>query len=258
MGTSKKFVREGRMGAPFSYKTGAIVESYPKPLLCFEFDCGGLDVVKQPIERILPSKLSEYCKREQSALPPITAIEFGSLAKHQFDLAPKVYDSTNAFAFLEAINTVVMSACPWRTVVLDPLTGLTAAFIGYVGITDSAAMDDARRWAHKVGVLIERAIMVLHGLQAHTVVIMHTETEKNETTGEILTDPMVPSKLRQRLPSMFSQFFYATIEAGKPIVYAQPVGFVKSVGMRKPEMAGPKMGALFQDIYAEEYRCKNP
>src|SRR2546421_2180187 len=145
MGTFKKFVREGRMGNPFSYKTGAVVESYPKPLLCFEFDVGGLDVVKQPIERISPSKLAEYCKREQSALPPITAIEFGSLAKRQFDLAPKVYDSTNAFAFLEAINTVVRTGCPWRTVVIDPVTGLTDAFISYVGVTNSAAMNDARQ-----------------------------------------------------------------------------------------------------------------
>src|SRR6266576_6273881 len=76
MSLNKKYIREGRMGPPFSYKTGAVVETYPKPMLVLEFDPSGLDVVKQPIERIEYTKLSEYCKKEQSALPPVLAIEF--------------------------------------------------------------------------------------------------------------------------------------------------------------------------------------
>jgi len=33
MSLNKKWIKEGRMGTPFSYKTGAVVESYPKPIL---------------------------------------------------------------------------------------------------------------------------------------------------------------------------------------------------------------------------------
>ncbi len=221
-------------------------------MLVFEFDVGGLDVIKQPIIRVTPTELKNYCKKSQEELPQIIAVEFGSLVKREMDLSAKSYDPTTALNFLDSVNNLVREGCNWKTIVVDPITGLTEAFIGYVGTMDSKAMDDARNWAHKVGVLIQRTIMVVQGLQAHTVFLLHCDVDKNELTGEITMDPMVPSKLRQRIASLFSQFFYATIEGGKAYVYAQPVGFVKSVGMRKPDMATAKMGALFGDIYGSE------
>ncbi len=244
------------MGPPMSYKTGAVVESYPKPMLVFEFDIGGLDVVKQPIERLAPVetfKLREYCKKPIEQLPKILAVEFGTAVPRMLNLTIKTYESLTAIKFADLVNEVVVSGCPWRTVVLDPMTGLNEAFFGQIGVTDSAAMNDARQWAFKVGVLVQRTIMVLQGLPCHTVFIMHSETEKNDITGEIITEPMIPSKFRQRAASMFSQFFYAAIEGGKPVVYAQPTGFVKSVGMRRPEASPAKMGALFNDIYGKDY-----
>jgi len=253
MSTQKKFVREGRMGPPFSYKTGAVVESYPKPLLVLEFDIGGLDVVKQPIERIEPQKIREYSNGDKP-VTPILAIEFDTLRKRELDLTIKSYDSIPALNFKDVVDSLVKGKCPWKTIVVDPITGLTEAFVGYIGVTDSAAMNDARQWAHKAGILIQRTIMVIQGLPCHTVFLMHCDTDKNEITGEITTDPMVPSKLRQRLASLFSQFFYAAVEGGKAVVYTQPSGFVKGVGMRKPDLSRPKLGALFLDIYGEEYK----
>lgn len=254
MTTPSKFIREGRMGPPLSWKTGAVVGTYPRPLLVFEFDIGGLDVIKDPVLRIQPSELSKYCKTPQAELPPLMALDFAVLNKRPFDLNVKTYDSMPALNFLDCVNMLIQQGCPWKTVVVDQLTGLASAFIGYIGITNSAAMNDARQWASQVGVLTERAIMCIQGLQAHTVFIMHVETDKNEITGEILTEPMIPSKFRQRAATAFSQFFYAAIEGGKPIVYAQPTGFVKSVGMRRPEASPAKMGATFSDIYGKDYQ----
>lgn len=268
MSLDKKWIREGRMGAPMSYKTGAVVETYPKPMLVLEFDSGGLDVVKQPITRMKPDELRALCATnpKTESLPPIIAVEFANLTQRDFSLDVKTYDNTTALYFQDCVNAVVKACkivdkakkdvepfCPWKTIVVDPVTGLNSAFVGHIGITDSGAMADARNWAHKVGVLVERAIMVVQGLPCHTVFIFHYETEKNEITGEIITEPMVPSKFRQRVAGMFSQFFYAVMERGEPVVYAQPTGFVKGLGMKKPEKSPDKMGARFQDIYGKTY-----
>jgi hypothetical protein len=40
-----KYIREGRMGPPKSFKTGAVLGTYPKPLLCLEFDESGGDII---------------------------------------------------------------------------------------------------------------------------------------------------------------------------------------------------------------------
>lgn len=253
MSLQTKYIREGRMGPPFSYKTGAVVETYPKPMLVFEFDSGGLDVIKQPITRIKPSELPALCASKPEQLSPITAIEFTNEVKRQFSLDVKSYDNTIAILFHDCVNYLVTKGCPWKTVVVDPVTGLNLAFVGHIGITDSGAMADARNWAYKVGVLVERTIMVIQGLQCHSVFIFHVETEKNEVTGEIITEPMVPSKFRTRVAGIFSQFFYAVIERGEPVVYAQSTGFVKGLGMKKPEKSPDKMGARFQDIYGKSY-----
>jgi hypothetical protein len=250
---NKKYLREGRMGPPFSYKTGAVVETYPKPLLILEFDPSGLDVVKQPIERIKYTQLSEYCKKPQAELPPVLAIEFQEVEKKVFSLNMDSHSAVTANVILEVVNKLVTEGCPWKTVVVDPITGLTNAFIGYIGINDPKAMLDARKWAYMVGVLIERVIMVVQGLPCHSVFIIHCQTDKNEVTGEIITEPMVPSSFRQRLPGIFSQFFYAAIEGGKPVVYAQPTGFIKGLGMRAPKASPDKTGANFRDIYGSEY-----
>jgi len=250
--SQKKWIREGRMGPPMSWKTGAM-ETYPKPTLFLEFDTAGLDVIRQPVVYIHPKELPTLCKKEQSSLPAITAVDFSSLSNPPFSLEIKTYDNITALNFLDVVNCLVVNGCPWKTVVLDHLSGLVKAFIGYIGVSESKAMDDARKWAHMAGVLSERAIMVIQGLQAHTVFLMHVETEKNEVTGEIITEPMMPSKFRQRLPGLFSQFFYATIEGGVAMVYAQPTGFIKGLGMRKPDQAAAKLKADFRSIYGTDY-----
>lgn len=250
----KRYIREGRMGPPFSYKTGAVVSSYPKPMLVLEFDIGGLDVVKAPIVEVTPASIVTECKRKTEDLPSIQAVLFNTVnQKRTLDLAKLNTDGNMVtMNFLDVVNKIVLNGCPWKTIVVDPVTGLTEAFIGHISATDSDAMKDARNWASRVGVLIQRSINVVQGLPCHTVFIIHVQTEKNEVTGEVVTEPMIPSQIRQHVGRLFSQFFYATIELGKPVVYAQPTGFVKAVGIRKPEASPAKMGALFQDIYKSE------
>lgn len=252
--TQKRFIREGRMGPPMSYKTGAVVSTYPKPLLVLEFDTGGLDVVRQPITRIKPSEFLAYSEKPLEQQPPILGVEMAQSKHQELSMVYSSADSVPLITFTEIVNLIVRSKCPWKTVVVDPLTGLTEAILGHIGATNSPAMQDARKWASMVGFKIQQTISVIQGLPCHTVFIMHTATEKNELTGEISTTPMIPSSLRERIGGMFSQFFYAGVEAGNPpkaYVLTQPQGFVKGIGS-KTSILPIKSGATFEEIYGSE------
>ena len=245
------------MGPPLTYKTGAVVETYPKPMLVFEFDRGGLDIVKQPIIECEAStaQIVPYCTMERTALPPILAIDFSKTRTKELSLGYVKQDSTPLILFADVLNAVITNGCPLKTVVVDPVTGLTDAVIGHIGMTNSKAMEDARRWAHMAGEKVSQTIGVVQGLPCHTVFIMHSTEDKNELTNEIKTLPMIPSSLRERIQGLFSQFFYAVLEKGqppKPFVLTQPEAYVKAIGARWPNNLPAKCGATFQEIYGSE------
>jgi hypothetical protein len=261
MTTLKRYIREGRMGPPLTYKTGAVVETYPKPMLVFEFDKGGLDVVKQPITMCdVPisaptSNIIKLCATPTLDLPAITAIDFAATKSRDFNLAYIKQDSTPLVLFNDVFNAIVQHGCPWKTVVLDPVTGLVDAIVSHIGMTQSKAMEDARRWAYMAGQKVEQTIAVVQGLPCHTVFIMHSTEDKNELTSEIKTLPMIPSAIRERIQGLFSQFFYQVLEKGnppKPFVLTQPENFVKAIGARWPSNLPAKCGATFQEIYGSE------
>jgi hypothetical protein len=245
------------MGPPLTYKTGAVVETYPKPMLVLEFDRGGLDIVKQPIMECLPNTadIVKFCKMAQKDLPPILAIDFSTVARKDLSLDYSRGDSTPFILFADVLNAIITNGCPWKTVVVDPVTGLTNAVIGHIGMVQSKAMEDARRWAHMAGEKVQQTIAVVQGLPCHTVFIMHSTEDKNELTNEVKTLPMIPSALRERIQGLFSQFFYQVLEKGnppKPFVLTQPENFVKAIGARYPNNLPAKCGATFQEIYGSE------
>jgi hypothetical protein len=244
-----------------TYKTGAVVETYPKPMLVLEFDRGGLDIVKQPIiecevdMQIGAANVHKFCKMTQKDLPPIVAVDFSKVARKDLSLDYAKGDSNPLTLFADSVNALVTSGCPWKTVVIDPVTGLTNAVIGHISMTQPKAMDDARRWAHMAGEKVQQTIAVVQGLPCHTVFIMHSTEDKNELTQEIKTLPMIPSALRERIQGLFSQFFYQVLEKGnppKPYVLTQPEAFVKAIGARYPNNLPAKCGATFQEIYGSE------
>ena len=118
-----KYIREGRMGPPFSFKTGAVVGTYPKPMLVFLFDEEGLsvipsrnvpsvpgniplDCVYEDITRIKPSEIGDYLLKE----PPtkITAVDFCDTIDKQMttDLVP-VKNRAPFDSFATMLNKIV-------------------------------------------------------------------------------------------------------------------------------------------------------
>lgn len=246
-----KLIREIRMGLPKSYKTGAVVSTYPKPALVLEGDEGGLDVVKQPIVYRTESEILADCNRDAGSLPPITAFNFVDKKAQSLDEIYAVTKDPSSFPAFNRVGNALLRKCPWRTVILDPITKLTDAVFGHLAVAQPGQLNDARKWAASVGLKVIQTIANLNNLPCHFVCIMHTAIEKNETTGEVLYEPIFYSKQRNLIAAQPSQFFYADIISGKPVVYTQPHGYIKGIGARWPEGLPNPCGALFNDIYGK-------
>lgn len=251
------YIREGRFGPPKSFKTGAVVSSYPKPMLVFEFDPGGLDIAREPILYITVEALPAYCEKKSEELPPLMAIDFSILNKDVLLSANYVpTPDTKTFpAFVEGLNALRSSkgklrpALPWKTIVFDALTGLSDSIYGHQSATDIASLADARKWAGRIGMKVLDMTAAIVTLPCHTVTIMHSEIDKDELGSEIRELPMLYSKLRWAIGRLFSQFFYAFKEGSTAYIRTADFGLTKGIGPRVPSGLKEKNGPLFDDIY---------
>lgn len=253
-----KYIREGRFGRPKSFKTGAVVGTYPRPLLVIEYDPGGWEVVTSPVVTIVEKDLAAICAKKSEELPPITGIDLAALcqADLKMDFVP-TRDSAPLQATINIINEL-KKHCPFKTVVLDPITGLSEAILSHISATSQASLADPRKWASMAGSKVKQVISTLNTLPCHTVVLFHDELDKNEITGEVNSLPAMHSKIRGIVGAVFSQWLYSTkdIIGGvvQPVVYTtdQPLKNVKGIGCRWPANLPPICKPTFMDIYGKE------
>jgi len=249
-----KYIREGRFGMAKQYKTGAVVNTYPKPLLVLSFDEGGLDVIQTPVVYIQPSEIEAYLKKSPEELPPIVAIDFCDTQKRT--LTPIYQASGNSAGFQTFVDVTnklcATSTIPFKTVVVDPITGLSDLILSHIAATQASAMADARKWAGNIGLKLAQTVGVMTQLNAHVVFIMHAAQQQNELTQEISILPLIHSRFKDRVGALLSQFFYATKENGKAVVYTTDKGYVKGIGARWPANLPAVCPADFTSIYGKE------
>jgi hypothetical protein len=115
-------------------------------------------------------------------------------------------------------------------------------------------MADARQWAYMTGEKQRQLCLSMTGLPAHIVVIFHTtEPEVNEETKMITELPNAYAKsFRDVVGGLFSQYFYATKEGGKPVIKNADHMFVKGVGSRWPAGLAATVAPDFNSIYGRE------
>ena len=244
-----KLIREGRFGPPKSYKTGAVMSSYPRPILGITMKREEMDVIKEPVDWIEVADLAARCKTTPK---PVSAIACGNIKT--FDLLESYNipaDNTTWPNLVKVVNTLLTAGCPWKTVVIDNTTDLSTAILRHLSATNNGMLADARKWAPAISAKVEQIIEVCSKLPCHFIILMHEETEKNETTSQVSTTPALFAKFRERVGGGLSQMFYQVIEGGKPMVYTQSQGFVKGIGARWPSDLPAKVGPLFNDIYGK-------
>ena len=250
-----KLIRELRMGPPKCWKTGAVVGTYPRPLLVLNFDQEGLDVITEAITPISVVDFETVCKLPVDKQPPLSVVDF---CDTQVKLMTEVYvpqGATKPFKeFVETVNRLVRVGCPWKTIVLDSASGLGDAILAHIAATNASSLASALKWAPMIGGKVHQCMGVMTSIQSHVVFIFHASTpEKDETTQQVEITPLVASKwARDRVGSLVSQYFYQCIESGKPIIHTRDNGYVRGIGCRWPNGLAPKVGATFKDIYGKE------
>ena len=269
-----KYIREGRMGPPFSFKTGAVVGTYPKPMLVFLFDEEGLsvipsrnvpsvpgniplDCVYEDITRIKPSEIGDYLLKE----PPtkITAVDFCDTIDKQMttDLVP-VKNRAPFDSFATMLNKIVThdnqgKPLPWKTIVLDPLTRFNdIAWMFVCAVAPTDFLKDNRTSFPLVSNKIQQFIGVITALHAHVVIIMHVQADKDEKLGSVMETPMFFGSYRQKIHSQFTGMFYAVKENGRPVIRTRNYNYAKGIGARFPADVPDPCQPDFNSIYGKE------
>ena len=263
-----KLIREGRFGAPKTFKTGSVVGTYPRPLLLLNCDEGGYDifprrdekipshftpfeVYAEDITTIKPDDLDKWCKTPVEKLPPITVIDVVDMTKVRLmsEFYVPIANSTPLNDFVRGVNKLVTVGCPWKTVVVDSVTGLNEIVLAHVASVNADVLKDPRKWAPMAGNKVAQMIGVLSSLQSHFVCIFHESYQENEKAQTFQVAPIVHSQVRGRIGGLFSQWFYQFKENGKPKIRTTDFGLVKGIGVRWPLDLPDVVGPTFKDIY---------
>jgi len=267
-----KLIREARMGRPKSFKTGAVVGTYPKPLLYLGFDRGGLDVIPtkgakrgdkdiqmdccyEDITFVKPLDIGTAMK--QATIPKVTAIDFCASMPMVFQLDTKPAASQDQLkSFEQSYNMLVANqkTLPYKTIVVDSLTGYTDACLAFISSYNPNAMADPRQWASQAGGLCRKLALTITNMPCHIVVLLHSAIDKSELTGEINEQPNVYSQvLRDDFFGLFSQVFYAMKKQdGTPMIWVSDKYPVKGIGPRWPQGLAQEIAPDFASIYGKE------
>lgn len=279
-----KLIREGRFGPPGSFKTGATVGTYPRPLFVFSLDDQGLSIIKEPITYIpFPvldpagkfdlTPLQTVLKRPLSEQPPITAIDFSGFNRCAMNEGyTPMPDPLSFKALVAAMNVFIAQpqlppekptdvpklACPFKTLVFDNTTAANSFIMGHQSVLNPGALADARKWAPNASGKVKEYIQCMQRMNAHCITLMHSDTEQNELTKKVSTQPMIFAKFKQLIAAIHTQFFYSFVEteASKPraYVYTQPPvqPAIEGIRCNWPSNLPPKCGATFNEIYGKE------
>ena len=265
-----KLIRELRIGPPKSFKTGAVVGTYPKPMLVFLFDSNGLtiipskkeppmkgyidiDIISDDLKEITFNDLITYCKMPQDKLPKVTYIDFNKLNKSGMTFEASPFPTDDAYrTFVDAVNFLVSIGCPWATYVFDSTTSFFDCMKSSMAKNQAKTLEDARKWSPAIGGKVCQHIGVLNKLKCHCVYLAHSHMEKNEISGDISVLPLGPASFAEQAPGLVDNYIYQTMETGEAQVWTRPSGNVKAIGMRWPSRLPGKVGADFKSIYGKE------
>ena len=138
-----------------------------------------------------------YINKPMSEQPKVLNIDFASSSVAEISLTFEPLRDNQSFPKLIAtVNMILKSKCPWKTVLWDNLTRTSEFIHSYMAVENPNMLKDARQWAYGIGQKIGGINSQFVKLPCHYIVLMHETTEKNETTGSVVTEPMIFSQYR--------------------------------------------------------------
>lgn len=167
------------------------------------------------------SSIVQFYKKEPERLKQIEITQFAPLPNG---------DRIRKFeAEVRAIQALVSAKqpLPFKTLVLDSLTTFTAYmlqhyFVAQPGIKrahpDINAMQDYQLLDKHLSQLISGIL----SLDCNVVMIGHLGMDKDETTGAIVRQPLMPGKFASKLPIWFEEVYVSKLDsAGKYMLQTQ-------------------------------------
>jgi hypothetical protein len=260
-----KYIREGRFGAPKTWKTGSIlgnaakgIKSYPQPIGVLEFDPGGHEVCPDvKLENVISAAEFEkrwkgYKEKPTDPVPNITIIDLSFKALK--DLEDTYLPSKDAVSFKETVKVInlLRQYCPFKTILVDPVTELSNAIYRHQAVENVGSLADARKWAGNIGAKVQQVIEYVCALPCNAVFLFHTEIVTVEETKRIYEQPMVYSKLRDYVGGKFTQYFYQQVINGAPKLRTKPFELVSGIGCRWPTFTTETVDPTFEAIYGKE------
>jgi AAA domain len=268
-----RYIREMRFGQPKTWKSGSIlgsvakkIPSYPQPLLHINLDPGGWEIcpdIKPEAVFRFKDWLEKCAKKPMAEQLPITVLDLSfrpSLALDD-DYSPtndpitlrEVQNTFNQLALGPAKNEPG-KWCPYKTVVLDPITELSNAILRHQKNTSPGFLSDPRKWAGNAGKKLEQIIEFACGLPCNVVFIGHTETVTiEEPVKKFYEQPMLYSNLRNYIGGKFTQYFYQMAYSGKFVIRVKPFDLVSGLGCRWPDFGNNEISEPhFTAIYGKE------
>ncbi len=271
-----KLIRELRWGPMKSFKTGAVVGTYPKPMLVWQWDVDGISVIPlkntpkndtlvqfdcahEDIVFCEPGRLSEWVSKPMSEQPKILCVDYTKVRPTLLNLEYAPLKSQEALMkFQDPANgdfnkIAGRKELPWKTSVFDGVTGYMEAVLSHFSSINPNRMADARDWAFQVGQMVKRVMCSMTMLPCHVVVLMHDELEKNDLNQQVGIVPVVYGKeVRNIAGGFFSQYFHAEKDATKkPVVLMSDQMYTRGVGARWPVLTG-QVQPDFKSIYGKE------
>jgi hypothetical protein len=269
-----KLIRELRWGPMKSFKTGAVVGTYPKPMLYFQFDVDGISVIPskamprndalvqfdccyEDIVFCPPGQLGTWLTKPEQ--PKILCIDYTRVRPTTLNLDYCPSKSQEALMLFQDLNTgdfnkiANKTSLPWKTVVFDGVTGYMEVVLSHFSSLNPGRMADARDWAFQVGQMVKRVMCTMTMLPCHVVFLMHDELEKNDLNQQVGIVPVVYGKeVRNIAGGFFSQYFHAEKDTNKkPVVLMSDQMYTRGVGARWPVLSG-QVQPDFKSIYGKE------
>ncbi len=262
-----RHIRELRMGAPKSWKTGSVVETYPTPILVLEFDQSGLSVVvDRAVTQIKTTELKLMLAKRPDELPVVSELPYYLITKPQItdDWKPQPNQETFKHVMWNINCLVSQPTVPYKTVVLDGMSRLQEFMLQYMPQTPggSEQLVDARKWAFSVGAKAMQILSTLYSLPCHVVALCHIDSaERNLVTGTVDVLPLIYGKQPKReIGGLPSAFFYQRKVMGKPRLVTSDLiaatDNIRGLGATWPKYLPAELDPTFQAIYETEYKAK--
>jgi hypothetical protein len=249
------YVKELNIGDPKGGKTWAVINSYPRPLLDFNFDPAGYSGLSAVTKVWSPQEFKDGFKKQEK-WDGVHVIDFATSTPVRIGGGKFSSKETNTGILLFDCFNLLVENNPFKTVMLDSFSFLDRTIIQYIRAINSKDQLEIQHW-YQVGDKKEEIVNCFLSLNCHVVITAHIETIKDDITGIVESLPYGTGKFQKKLSAMFSAVIWRRGERGgdgqvKYVAENKPNTKLSFLGIRTERKLPAITGPLWDDIYKGE------